>query len=375
MRDYPIIDADTHVNVPLREVVKRVPKKYKIEVPGDAPGFLLVNAVGFSPVHWKVLGDKEDERFYRAGAWDPAERIKDMDIDYDDVHVLFGGVSPPVSDRDAVLAYTQAYNDWVSDFCSYAPDRLFAPATIPDTGVEDAIAEVKRVHGRPGICGVELTAWPNGSHQFPDHEAEEPFWSLLEELDLSACVHVGFGSDGEGDVNAIEIFNTPGLGVPYLNKERVAIGSIEIMSHMILGGILDRHPNLRFGCIESGVGWIPFFLEQSEDNWSRHRFWSNTNLSMLPSDYWGRQCFATFQIDRFGIKVRDDIGSNTIMWSSDYPHTGAEWPMSHRVLKDHLDGVGEEEQRLMLCDNAARLWGLDVEKLGRCQRPGPAVRR
>jgi predicted TIM-barrel fold metal-dependent hydrolase len=197
----------------------------------------------------------------------------------------------------------------------------------------------------------------------------------MEELDMPVVVHVGIGSEGEGDTNALDILARPGIGFPYINKERLAIGFLDVASHMIVGGVLDRHPDLRFGCIESGIGWVPFFLEQTEDNWSRHRFWSDTLLSMRPSEFWTRQCFATFQIDHWGVASRAAVGINTVMWSSDYPHSGADWPESQRVIDEHLKDVPPDEQRLILSDNAARLYGLDINKLGRAQPPvGAGVR-
>jgi predicted TIM-barrel fold metal-dependent hydrolase len=281
------------------------------------------------------------------------------------VHVLFGGGRSPSDDKESVLAYTRAYNDWLSEFCSYAPDRLFGPAAVPPTGLDDAIAEAERVAGMTGICGLVLNSWPAGSHSFPRPDEDERFWSVAEDLDLAVMAHVGLGGDGEADESSLQGLRDPRTRFPWINKERMAVEFVDITSHLILGGVLDRHPNLRFGCIESGIGWVPFFLEQTEDNWSRHRFWANSMLSMRPSDFWNRQCFVTFQIDHFGMANRDAVGIDTIMWSSDYPHSGAEWPDSQRIIDDHFRGVSADDTRKILCDNAARLYGLDVEKLGR----------
>jgi predicted TIM-barrel fold metal-dependent hydrolase len=148
-----------------------------------------------------------------------------------------------------------------------------------------------------------------------------------------------------------------------LNQERQAISTIPIMSHFILGGVLERHPGLRVGVAEVGAGWVPFFLEQTDDNFSRHRFWTNCKLSMLPSEYWHRQCFATFQLDRYAIRNRDLVGANTMMWSSDYPHSGADWPSSRVSIDSQMRGVPEEDQRLILYENALRLYGLTPDEM------------
>ena len=106
----------------------------------------------------------------RPGGWDPAARIGDMDIDMVDVHVLFPSYAFLICDSpdaDLHVAMIRAYNDWISEFCSYAPDRLYAQALVPSSGVDDAIAEATRVRELPGIRSMVLKTWPNGSKIAP----------------------------------------------------------------------------------------------------------------------------------------------------------------------------------------------------------------
>ena len=148
------------------------------------------------------------------------------------------------------------------------------------------------------------------------------------------------------------------VNMAVINRERTASSMMPILSEFILGGILERHPALRLALVETGVGWIPFWCEQTDDNFLRHRFWTKCDLPLMPSEYWQRQCVATFQIDHFGVRNRDLMGVHTICWTSDYPHSGADWPNSVRTIADQLRDVPENEQAMIVGGNLKRIYGL-----------------
>jgi len=393
---YPIIDADTHVTEPPDLWTSRLPKKYLEQAPRVVDGpfggkawavptgssmavTILVNTAGQSPTDWELIPKDGFDRM-RKGGWDPAERIKDMDIDMVDVHLIFPSYAFMVCDsldREAYLANVRAYNDWIADFCSYSPDRLYAYAIMPITGPEDAIAEATRVRNMsPCFKSVVLRTWPNGS-TIAKHPIDDAFWSAMEDLDMGVACHVGFnigaGSMGKMDADIEILLNMATL--PFINQEKLAISAMPVLSEMVLGGALERHPRLRFGLIEVGVAWVPFFMEQSNDNYLRHRFWTGASLPMPPSEYWERQCFATFQVDTYGLANRERVGIDTIMWTSDYPHAGSDWPYARERIELHLGDVPADQKRKILCDNAARFFGLDADDLARVGAPGVVAAR
>jgi predicted TIM-barrel fold metal-dependent hydrolase len=81
-------------------------------------------------------------------------------------------------------------------------------------------------------------------------------------------------------------------------------------------------------------------------------------LKMKPSDYWKRQCKATFQYDPIGAKLVDDIGVETLMWGSDYPHGDGVWPDSDKYIKEQFGHLPADVVHKITCENAAKFYGL-----------------
>ncbi len=379
--DYKIVDGDTHINEPPGVWLERVPERFKDVAPrivkaghgGAAWSFdggreiksisPTINVLGVSPVKWTLLCENFED--LSPGAWVPEERVKDMAVDMIDIHVLYptyvmgGAQCYSRRDREVQIACVRAYNDWMSEFSSADPEKLWGLATLPVTGVEDAMEEARRVKDLPGIRGIQLTAFPNG-HDQPRHDVDDPFWSLAEEMDMPLTIHVGFSDGGEiedmdPDAVADDAFGK--LTLPLLNVGRQAVPSIGLLSHFVLGGVFQRHPKLRLGFAEVGIAWIPFFMEQTDFNYVRHRFWSNGHLERLPSEYVRDHIYSTFQEDNYGLRNRDLILDN-IMWSSDYPHSGSDWPFSRQSINNQTRGWPAEEKERVLSSNGHRLFGV-----------------
>src|SRR5262249_22580874 len=102
---------------------------------------------------------------------------------------------------------------------------------------------------------------------------------------------------------------------------------------------------------------FPWYAEQLDDNFQRHRFWAKMDLKLRPSEYLKRHVLTTFQIDLAAIKFREGFVSNFI-WSSDYPHTGCDWPNSQKNIEFHMQGVPDEEKWQILGGNYARVFKL-----------------
>jgi len=132
----------------------------------------------------------------------------------------------------------------------------------------------------------------------------------------------------------------------------------ESISRMVLSGLLERYPDLQVVSVEGQLGWIPFTQHYLDHVWEKHRFWTGNELKNPPSFYFRRQVHATFMEDPVGLREREFIGIDNIMWSSDYPHSETTWPNSRELTDRWLDGFPAEDRKKILHDNAARLYQL-----------------
>ena len=136
------------------------------------------------------------------------------------------------------------------------------------------------------------------------------------------------------------------------------MGLIHIIAGMMGAGVFERHPHLRVSFGESGIGWIPYALDRMDFEFE-DRF--RDLMKLKPSEYWQRQCKATFQYDVIGPKL---IGTNnlmtvdTLMWGSDYPHTDGIWPESTKYINQQFEGLSAEDIQKITCDNAAKFYNL-----------------
>jgi len=139
------------------------------------------------------------------------------------------------------------------------------------------------------------------------------------------------------------------------NITQFQINMSNILTSMVFSGALERYPRLKVVLGESGIGWIPYVLNRMDAEWEDQ--FKDLELTMAPSDYWRRQCWATYQTDPIGVKLIDDLGADRIMWGSDFPHPDGIWPDSREYVDKELGHLPADVRRKVVCDNAARLYG------------------
>ncbi len=125
--------------------------------------------------------------------------------------------------------------------------------------------------------------------------------------------------------------------------------------------MFDRFPDIKLALVESNIGWIPTLLEQTDDMFLRYRFFTKAHETMkgMPSDIFHRHFWATFMVDTVGIELRHRMNIDHLMWSTDYPHTGSDWPNSRVTIERVFRGVPKTEVKKMLHDNVKSLYRLD----------------
>jgi predicted TIM-barrel fold metal-dependent hydrolase len=129
------------------------------------------------------------------------------------------------------------------------------------------------------------------------------------------------------------------------------------MMTVIRAGVLERHPELRMGFMESNCGWLPYWLDRMDSNWKALSRMV-PEIRMRPSEYFARQCFITAEADERSIPVvARMVGGDCMVWSSDFPHYDAEWPGAVAEMIERRD-LTPDLKRAVLAGNAARWFRL-----------------
>jgi len=372
--DYPIIDADAHVYEPPGVWQDRVPAALRPRAPlvtrtaeGDVWSFDAgdrVRPVGLmAAAGTSYLGFRPSGLTYetiRRGHFDPAARLADMDADGIHAQLLYPSVCEEGArmfgdDRPLQLACVRAYNEWLLEFCAASPGRLFGHAIIPATGVADAVAELEWALAR-GYRAVLISTFPGGTVE-PTTE-DDPFWARAAEAGVPVALHIGsFHAEGPVKRRRFE----PAAVLPRASISKSGANTVPLVACMIFSGLFERVPRLRALLVEANIGWIPAMLEQTDDMFLRYRWFTGAAASLptMPSRIFHRNFWATFMIDTVGIELRHRLNVDHLMWSTDYPHTGTDWPNSRVTIERVFRGVPRDEVRKMLHDNCRALYRLD----------------
>ncbi|MFL6238219.1 MAG: amidohydrolase family protein [Actinomycetes bacterium] len=394
MTTYRIVSADTHILEPPDIWQTWLPAKYQDKAPqlvSDADGgsaWLFAGATEPDPIGLTATPGMPFDKFRwtgvtydeaRPGCYDGGERLKDMDIDGVDAEILF----PPQrtighflgdDDDDFVLAGIDAYNNFVwEQFSAPDRDRLIGMAQMPSVGIDVSVDYLRKAKAR-GFKGVVISNWPSGGDAIS--EEDDPFWAAAQDEGMVVCNHINMFSRRQRQAvraaqrKAAEEQAQAGgpsvLGRTGAKAQARAVGGLggvfgpatQTISNVIFTGVFERFPNLHVSMIEIGVGWIPHFLEMMDDKYWRNRSWGQLPISEPPSYYWRRNMSATFITDRAGLTLRHEAGVDNIMWSTDYPHHGNDWPYSRRVIDETMASIPSDEKAKIIGGNAARIFGL-----------------
>ena len=276
------------------------------------------------------------------GGYDPAQHLKDMQLDGVAGEVLYpsqGLFYFKVADPQLMSAIFRAYNDWLAEFCRTDPERLKGIAMINLDDVQDGIKELERT-ANMGFAGAMITEYPLEDRRY-DQPEYEPFWAAAQALDMPLSLHTATRRQGK----------IRGAGEKTLRDASSRATKVfypaTSMCDMIFSGVFERYPNLKLAIVEFELAWVPHLLSSMDYTYrERHeealyRF----KDGWRPSDFFHRNVFLSFQEDEVGIRLRDIIGVDNMMWGSDYPHSESTFPQSRQILAQILAGVPEDELR------------------------------
>ena len=383
-RNYRYISADSHFESPPEQWTHRVAPSYRDRAPRRiklANGHDAVVMEG-SPLMYggtSLYGGRTPEEFdptildfdKTPGCGSPQQRIREQDQDGIDAEVLFALFvrNPALTDRAALLAVVQGFNDYLADeYCAVDPDRLIGIAVLPNIGAMYDVAEMERCK-RMGLKGAWLSTFPSGLG-FPTAE-DDRFWAAALDLEMPLVIHTSFPTKvGSRETRLFKYPLEPqGEQRPPTDfVQRLArqgphhSGSVEV-SQLVVSGVFDRFPKLQIYWAENNVGWLPYFYEQIDHEYLTNRFWVERYLGVaklkhLPSEYLREHAHWGFFEDRIGVRLRHEIGVDRIMWSTDFPHLVTRWPKSLQALESQMTGVAQEERWKMVAGNAIKFFHL-----------------
>jgi predicted TIM-barrel fold metal-dependent hydrolase len=374
---YTIISADGHAGADLLDYKAYLPSAWHDEFDAWAEAYVNPFADLLAPTRYKN--------------WDSARRLEETESDGIVAEVLFPNTVPPFFDESGLSATPptaadyerrwaglQAHNRWMADFCKEAPGRRAACVQVFLNDIDDAVDEVRwarDAHGAPfGGVLVPGVAPNSGLPGFWEPHYE-PLWDVCEELDVPVNLHGGSGVPDYGEHEAARAMLL--IELPWFAHRAVW--------HLIFGGVLERHPNLKVVLTEQGLAWIPRGLETLD--WFHRRMTLKeaaeaqffgavaAGMSMTPTEYFHRNFWVGASFLRPSESpLRHDVGVDRIMWGADYPHSEGSWPYTTEALRAAFGGVPEDEVRRMVETNAASLYGFDLDALRAVgDRIGPAV--
>jgi len=365
-----IISADSHVFEPVNLWETRLDKKYRERGPRYVPNYqgkpgtwfvcegvaarsvAGIGAVGipkedlvkFAGAHYKDL---------RAGGYDPVERLKDQDIDGISGEVLYPTYAMGLYRLDDVELQTasfNAYNDWMVELCSHAPNRLKGLALISVRDVSDTVRQLQH-WAKKGLVGAMISCVPPNGTEYSEPYYER-MWSAIEELGLPISIHTLTSS--RKPASRFDREFRAAAGYPESPMEvMLTLGEI------LTSPLLDRHPRLKLVLAEADTGWLPWMLARLDRGHERYAKQNGISTELKPSEYFYRNCSAAFIMDRVGVFTREFTGVDNLMWSSDFPHTDSTWPHSREAIERDFVGVSAADRKKMTVTNASKIYGFE----------------
>ncbi|HEV2363904.1 MAG TPA: amidohydrolase family protein [Caulobacteraceae bacterium] len=379
-----VIDVDTHFSEPLDLWTSRASAKWRERVPQMKPGAdgrrvwtidgdvsmgIPCAASVIAPDGGKTAGldffTKAVDQVHDACS-QVAPRLKVMDetgvfaqVVYPNV-LGFGGQGPSARvDPELRLVSTQIYNDAAAEMQEASGGRLYPMALLPWWDVRLSVAEAQRCKAM-GLRGVNINSDPHRSGM-EDLSGDywTPLWEYCGAEGLPVNFHIGASDASTAWFSESAWPSLSGEAKLALGSTMLFLSNARVLVNLIVSGLLERFPKLKFVSVESGVGWIPFVLEALD--YSIVESSASAGLSMAPIDYFRRQVFACFWFERkeLGAAVRA-VGVDNVMFETDFPHPTCLYPRPLERAAMAMADFTAEERRKLLSGNAARLYGIPL---------------
>ena len=379
-----VIDADTYFTEPHELWTKRAPARLKDTMPhvvnvdgkpnwvindtvlGPAGGGGVIDRDGVKGRAFEALNDWEIDRVHR-GAYDPAARLEVMDESGISAQIIFpnvvglGGqkIAEAVGDAAHRELCTAMYNDAGAEMQAESDNRLLPMALLPAWDVDACVREAHRAKSL-GLRGANMTLDPQDQGA-PDlaSRAWDPLWEACSSLGLPVHFHIG------ASFTAMTYFDSYAWP-SHDDDTKLAIGGTllfvgnsRVVVNIICSGMLDRFPDLEIVSVESGCGCIPFILEALDYELSENAPARRESLSLLPSEYFKRQIYATTWFERTQLApLVAAVGDDNSLFETDFPHPTRLYPNPLASAEDNMRELSSATRAKILGGNAEKLYHL-----------------
>ncbi|MBI4525772.1 MAG: amidohydrolase [Deltaproteobacteria bacterium] len=348
MSDYRIIDADGHVLELDDQLREHIGTPYKdLEWHRSFSFWPGLTMDGYlrslrNPGGWAGAGTGPNAQHW----------LNFLDNNGIELTVLYptqGLTHAAIRDRDWAVALARAYNDWLYHRFMEISPRLLGVALLPVQDIQEAVKELRRCVDELGMVGAVLPAVAAGGTLFSGPEFH-PLWEEAQKLDVPISTHGG-------------------LSIPYLGLDSVTnftvahclehpFAQVRQLVSMIFEGVFELFPRLRFGCLECGIGWVPWLMDRMDEELECKPQYS-PRCKLKPSEYLRRgNIFFAAEVEETALPLAAQVlGPNVILWASDYPHERDQRDFSKDIpnLLERKD-ISDDIKRQIFFDNPLRFY-------------------
>jgi uncharacterized protein len=365
MAEVGIFSADSHLSEPGDLWVERIDEEYRFRAPrmeqrerdGKLQDLFIYEGwpphpvgVGLGAAAKSGESFREEGKGYSdalPGGWDPAARIKDQDADGVVGEVLYTTLGFRlywIQDGGLLGACFRVYNDWLSEFCSYAPDRYYGLALIALHDVDAGIAELTRARNQ-GHRGAMIPLSPAPGCPPYTSPVYDRLWAAAQDLDMALVLHENTGG-AESRLSTSSYWDPQSTMANILRPHEIQ----RSLAQIVVSGVFERFPQLRIVSAENGTDWVPWFVGRLSRLSTRTLF--PTKLTMKPIEYFRRNVYFTYIDEPWAVQNLELFGEDNLMFATDYPHSASTWPNSPQIVDRDTAGLSESVRNKLVHDNA-----------------------
>lgn len=376
-----IVDCDTHFTEP-PDLFKDAPAKFKDMAPRvervDGLDTWFIGDKNFGSLGGNVIAKDRNKLLSRLsyrtydeihpGSYLVKPRLEEMDKTGIWAQICFqnGGLTQAASllalgDIELAMYVIQRFNDACAERMEESGNRIMCMATLPYWNKDLMLAETKRVLDM-GVKGFVLPDRPERlvAGYLGENHKVNPFWEEFFDICNATGTPLNFHINTALDAGTAIWDNVQFSQRLPQNAMLNTIGTCATMSNFMVSGILDKYEDLKIGLIESGIGWVPFVLEMLEHQFDEFRTVEDNDLKRRPKEYFAKNFWVSFWFEKYAPqKMLDEIGTDRVLFETDFPHPTSLYPGAQEKLAEQLGGFDYDTRKRILEGNAVELYNLD----------------